>query len=105
MNISLMPLGFLEYWGIYRAKRRSGAPEVGTTHMGLLARPRGLCPPRGTPQAQPGPVVFLLAHKNSLWSFVACGLRLILISCHVKNMKKTATGTWHYVNRLVPKMM
>ena len=29
--------------------------------------------------------------------------RLILISCDVKNMEKTATSTWHYVNRLVPK--
>ena len=45
-----------------------GAPEVGTTHQGapgLLARPGGLCRPRDTPQEQPGPVVFLLAHKNS----------------------------------------
>ena len=31
MNISSTCLGFLEYWGIYRAKRQSeGAPEVGT---------------------------------------------------------------------------
>ena len=27
----------------------------------------------------------------------------MLISCDVNNMQKTATGTWHYVNRLVPK--
>ena len=52
---------------------------------------------------QPGPVVFLLAHKKIIVEFVAFGLRLILISCDVKNMEKTATGTWHYVNRLVPK--
>ena len=31
------------------------------------------------------------------------GLRLILISCDVKNIEKTTTGTWHFVNRLVPK--
>ena len=41
--------------------------------------------------------------KKSPWSFVAFGLRLILISCDVKNMQKTTTSTWHYVNRLVPK--
>ena len=28
---------------------------------------------------------------------------MILISCDVKNMQKIATGTGHYVNRLVPK--
>ena len=34
---------------------------------------------------------------------MAFGLRLVLIFCDVKNMDKIATGTWHYVNRLVPK--
>ena len=28
---------------------------------------------------------------------------MILISCDVKNKQKTATGTGHWVNRLVPK--
>ena len=41
--------------------------------------------------------------KKSTKSFAVFGLRLILISCDVKNMQKIATGTWHYVNRLVPK--
>ena len=107
MNISSTLLGFLEYCGIYRAKRRSwGAPKVGTTHQGALGPPGApwwVVPPSGHPQVQPGPIAFLLAHKKSSWSFVAFGLRLILISCDVKNMKKTATGTWHYVNRLEPK--
>ena len=109
MNISSMPFGFLEYWDIYRAKRRPrGHPrwaQPTRARLGLLGRPGGLCLPRGTPQAQPGPVVFLLSHKNSPWSFVAFGLRLILISRDVKNMQKTTTGTWHYVNRLVPKII
>ena len=35
--------------------------------------------------------------------FAVFGLRLILISCDVKNKEKTATGTGHWVNRLVPK--
>ena len=68
MNISSMPLGFLEYWGIYRAKRQSGGhprwAQPTRAHLGLLARPGELSPPRGTPQAQPGPVVFLPAHKK-----------------------------------------
>jgi hypothetical protein len=41
--------------------------------------------------------------KKSTKSFAMFGLRLVLISCDVKNLQKTATGTWHYVNRLVPK--
>ena len=77
MNILSTLLGFWYFWGIYRAKRRSGG--------------------------HPGPIAFLLAHKKSSWSFVAFGLRLVLIFCDVKNMEKTATGTWHYVNRFVPK--
>ena len=83
-----------------------GAPEVGTTHQGVPGPPGApwwVVPPSGHPQVQPGPIAFLLAHKKSSWSFVAFGLRLILISCDVKNMDKTTTGTWHYVNRLVPK--
>ena len=28
---------------------------------------------------------------------------MVLISCDVKNMQKTTTGTGHYVNRLVTK--
>ena len=92
MNISTPPLGFLEYLGIYRVKGRSGGhprwAQPTRARLGLLARPGGLCPPRGTPQVQPGPIAFLLAHKKSSWSFVAFGLHLILISCDVKNMEK-----------------
>ena len=59
--------------------------------------------PSEHPQAQPWPIRCLLVQKISSWSFVAFGLRLVLISCDVKNMQKTTTGTWNYVNRLVPK--
>ena len=106
MNISSTPLGFWYFWGIYRAKRRSrGHPrwaQPTRARMDFVARPGGLCPPRGNPQAQPGPITFFLVHKKSPWSFVAFGLHLILISCDVKNMQKIATRTGHYVKRLVP---
>ena len=49
------------------------------------------------------PIGCLLVHKKSTKSFAVFGLRLILISCDVKNKQKTATGTGHWVNRLVPK--
>ena len=67
------------------------------------ARPGGLCPPRGTPQVLLWPVLGVLVHKNSPKSFAAFGLRLVLIFCDVKNKQKIATGTRHWVNRLVPK--
>ena len=41
--------------------------------------------------------------KKSPKKFALFGLRLILISYDVKNKQKTATGTGHWVNRLVPK--
>ena len=71
--------------------------------QGALARPGGLCPPQGTPQVQLRPIGFLLVQIKSPKSYTVFGLRLILISCDVKNKQKTATGTSHWVNRLVPK--
>ena len=41
--------------------------------------------------------------KKSTKSFAAFRLRLIWIFCKSKTGQKTATGTWHYVNRLIPK--
>ena len=46
---SSTPLGFLEYWGIYRAKRRCGRPprraQPTRASQEAQARPGGLCPP------------------------------------------------------------
>ena len=107
MNILSTPLGFLEYWGIYRAKRRSGGhprwAQPNRAHLGLLARPGGLCSPRSTPRRSQGPLCSFWSKKISVKFRCVC--HLVLIFCDVKNMKKTATGTWHYVNRLVPKMI
>ena len=79
---------------------------MGTTHLGVLGPPGApwwvLLPSEHPPGASPahwmssGP-------KKSTKSFTAFVLRLVLISCDVKNMQKTVTATWHYVNRLVPK--
>ena len=44
-----------------------------------------------------------LMSKKLPKSFVAFGLRLVLIFYKTKNKQKIATGTRHYVNRLVPK--
>ena len=76
---------------------------------------RGVPEPPGTPWwvvlPSEHPQGAFLAHmmssgpKKSSRSFAAFGLHLILISSDVKNMQKTTTGTWHYVDRLVPKMI
>ena len=98
VNISSTPLGFLEYLGIYRAKRRFGGQprwaQPTRARLGLQARPRVLCSPRAPSSVLLWPTGCLLVQKNPK-SFAAFG--------NVKNMQKTTTGTWHYVNRLVPK--
>src|SRR3990170_3139827 len=65
--------------------------------------PRGGVLPPGPPLVLLLPNRCLLVQKKSPKSFAAFGLRLVLIFCEVKNKQKRATGTGHYVNRLVPK--
>src|SRR3989337_4446386 len=88
-----LPRGFLEYLAIYRMKRRCGRPprwaQPTRVRLGPQACPGGLCPPRGTPQVLLWPTGGLLVHNKSTKSFALFGLRLILISCDVKNKQKT----------------
>ena len=101
-----LPRGFLEYLAVYRVKRLCGRSPRGHNPLatpGPPGAPRWVVPPSGHPSGTS------LAHwmssgpKKSPKSFAAFGLRLVLIFCDVKNKQKTATGTGHYVNRLVPK--
>ena len=68
-----------------------------------LGAPRWVVPPLGHPLVLLWRILGVLVHKHSPKSIAAFGLHLILIPCGVKNKQKTATGTRHYVNRLVPK--
>ena len=106
MNISSMLLGFWYFWGIYRAKRRPGGTRGGHNPPGRAwASWRTLvgCPLLGTPpRCNQGPTSFFSSIKNH--GEVSLHLDpsdIDFLRC--KNMEKTATGTWHYVNRLVPK--
>ena len=90
MNIPSTPLGFWDFLGIYRAKRRFGG------------HPRWAQPTRARLVLHSEhPSGASLAHwissgpKKSTKSFTAFGLRLILITCNVKNMQKQqlALGT------------
>ena len=106
-NLRRLELIFVDSWGIYRAKRRCGRPlrweQPTRARLGPHARPGGLCSPRGTPLVLLWPNRCLLVQKKSPKSFDVFGLHLVLIFCEVKNKQKTATGTGHYVNRLVQK--
>src|SRR3989337_1933798 len=87
-----LPRGFLEYLAIYRAKRRCGRPQRSAqptwARLGPQARPGGLCSPRSPPLVLLWPNRCLLVQKKSPKSFVAFGLRLVLIFCEVKNKQK-----------------
>ena len=102
------PLGFLEYLGIYRANRQCRGLHGGHNPQGasgLLGAPWWVVLPTGLPSGTS------LAHwvssgpEKSPIFVAAFGLHLVLIFCEVKNKQKTATGTRHYVNRLVQKMI
>ena len=79
---------------------------MGTTHLGAAGGPGvpwWVVPPRVTPLVLLWPILGVLVHKKSQKSFAVFALHLILIFFDVKNKQKTATGTGHWVNRLVPK--
>ena len=84
---------------------RGGLPG-GHNPLGRARSPRRAlvgCALLGAPPGAARPTGGLLVHKKSTKSFGVFGLRLKLISCDVKNKQKIATGTGHWVNRLVPK--
>ena len=98
---------FLWYFRKYivakpRAKEPQGAHKPGGRYPpGRTMRARGV--PGGLCPDSPAPRSFFVPEKI----FLAVSFRLD--SVHnpplkgVKNMEKTGTGTWHWVNKLVPK--
>ena len=95
-----------EYLGIYSAKKGYGRPprwaQPTRARLGPQARPCGLCPLGAPLWYFFGPLVVFWSKRILQKKSLHFGLRLILISCEVKNKQKIATGTGHYVNRLVP---
>ena len=94
-----LPEGFWNI-GVFIEQRGAGGHRGGHNPPG-----RALvgCAPLGAPPGASPAHWMSSGPKKSTKSFTAFGLRLVFISCDVKNMQKTATDTWHYVNRLVPK--
>ena len=103
------PLGFLEYLGIYRVKRRCrGATRWAQppwARLGLLARPGGLCSPRASPLAVVLPAGCLLVQEIPPKKFLHVWTPVGIDFLRSKKQEKTATRIGHYVNRLVPKMI
>ncbi|RJG35210.1 hypothetical protein D1Z90_20935, partial [Motilimonas pumila] len=99
-----MIFGILEYFKAKRPWRGapSGPPPI-RARQAPLARPGGWCPPWAASLVLLHSFGCLLAQKKSTKSFAAFGLRLIWIFCKTKIGQKAATGTWPYVNTLVPK--
>jgi hypothetical protein len=102
-----LPRRVLEYLETYWIKRRCGRSTSGPPPRGAcqapLAWPGGWWAPWAASLIVLSSYRCLLAQKKSTKSFAVFGLRLIWIFCKSKTGQKTATGTWHYVNRLVPK--
>ena len=101
-----LPLGFWIFKVFIEQRGGAGGHRGGHNTLGRAWAPRRAqvgFDPSGHPSGN------FLAHcmssgpKKSPKSFVAFGLCLVLIFCKVKNKQKTTAGTWHYVNRLVPK--
>ena len=90
----------------YRAKRGYGRPlrwaQLTWARLGPHAHPGGLCPPRAPLLYFFGPHDVFLSNKISK-KFHYVWTPFVLIFCDVKNKQKTATGTGHWVKRLVPK--
>ena len=79
--------------------------------MRVRARPGGQArPPASWPPRAPSRMNFssqksYIFQKKYPSVFILFGLRLIWIFCETKNMQQTGTGTGHWINMLVPKII
>ena len=84
-----------------------GQTEPHGAHKVIGGSPRvrhvALSSPRLSYELLPKLLGSLMCKKKLSKSFVAFGLRLVLIFWKTKNKQKTTTGTRHLVNRLVPR--
>ena len=88
--------------------RRANRTRRGHNTPGCAWAPRRAlvgCAPLGVaPRCFFGPLVVFWSKKiHKKCPYVWTPFCIDYLRC--KNMQKTTTGTWHYVNRLVPKMI
>ena len=82
---------------------------------GVATRAQGVPAPGGRAPLPRGPLghrlMLVSLPKIHIYSkkifvcFIPFGLRLIWIFCETKNMQQTGTGTGHWINMLVPKIV
>ena len=69
------------------------------------ARPPASWPPRASYRVDSSSQKSQIFQKKSPSVFIPFGLRLIWVFCETKNMQQTGTGTGHWINMLVPKIV
>ena len=102
-QIFLIKLAFLRQKE--SVNRLMGGPRGSGARLGGRARPPTSCPPRIPFRVDFTSQKSLIFQKKSRSVFFPFGLRLILGFCETKNMQQTGTGTGHWINMLVPKII
>ena len=88
--------------------QRKQGPIVSTTRQGApdpLGRAPCLVATSGTVSRGFFFPEIIYNPKKSPLVFIPFGLRLIWIFCETKNMQQKGTGTGHWINMLVPKII
>ena len=112
---SVTPIG-LKFWhDLYPEISFLAAKEGHQPPYGVATRVRGVLDTLGRAPYLVGPssIVSRWFHfprityipKKSPSIFIQFGLRLTWIFCETKNMQQTGTGTGHWINMLVPKIV
>ena len=84
--------------------RLTGGPRGSGARPLLWGTPPASWPPRASSRVDSSSQKSHIFQKISV-SFYPFGLRLIWIFCETKNMQQTGTGTGHWINMLVPKIV
>ena len=82
------------------------ATEVGTTHQGKPrppSAPRWVVPPSRHPSGTSSAHLVSSDPEKIHKKFCCVSTLFVIDFLRSKKQAKTTTGTWHYVNRLVPK--
>jgi hypothetical protein len=97
--------GFWDFRVFIEQRGGGGGTEGAITHQGAPGPPGvpwWVMPTTGRLFGTSSDLQLSSGPKKSTKSFASFGLHLIWIFCKSKTGQKTATGTWHYANRLVP---
>ena len=122
------PSPFLLYLEIRNSDWGESFAQIFLVKLAFLRKKKGAKPPYGWPTRVQGaprregapPCLVATPDTVSRWFyfpkiinipkkppsvFIPFGLRLILGFCETKNMQQTGTGTGHWINMLVPKIV